>query len=146
MPRPLVEILARHLGIHDDEFAFPSPTGGFLRYHNFMARFWRPAVARSGLAPLTFHELRHTCVALLIDQGADTLYVSRFLGHKDIRTTANGYGHLFPQRGHEIAEAMGGALRKALETTGSDRPVGNRWDSSSISSLANSSSGSRNDG
>jgi integrase len=65
------------------------------------------------LEPLTPHELRHTCVALLIEQGADILHVSRFLGHKDIRTTASTYGHRFPQRGESLADAMRDAMSAA---------------------------------
>ena len=57
---------------------------------------------------------RHTAVALLIDQGADLFFVSRFVGHSDIRTTANTYGHLFPQRGEAVADLMGTALKDAL--------------------------------
>jgi len=79
-----------------------------------MARFFRPATGHAGLGSFTFHELRHTCVALMIAHGADILYVSRFVGHKDIRTTANVYGHLFPQRGQEISKAMGLAMHEAL--------------------------------
>lgn len=69
--------------------------------------------------------LRHTCVALLIDQGADILYVSRSLGHKDIRTTSNTYGHLFPQRGQDLGGTMGEAMLKARTGAGRGKSVGN---------------------
>lgn len=123
VPKPLAEILAKHLDTHSDTFVFPNPGGGFLHYSNWMSRSWKPAVRSAGLEPLTFHELRHTCVALLIEQGADILFVQRFLGHKDIRTTANVYGHMFPQRGERLSDAMGAALSAA-----SIRRVGNLWD------------------
>lgn len=115
IPQPLVEILARHLeDAPDSEFVFTAPKGGMLLAQAWRQRFWIPAVEAAGLGPLTFHELRHTCVALLIDEGADILFVQRFLGHKDIGTTANVYGHLFPQRGQDVAQQMGSALSEAL--------------------------------
>jgi integrase len=124
MPPPLVKILARHLEhAPASEFVFPAPQGGFLQYHGFRKRFWTPAVERAGFAPLTFHSLRHSCVALLIDRGADIIYVQRFLGHKDVRTTANTYAHLFPQRGREVAEAMGMAMEDALRRARDVDPV-----------------------
>ncbi|HEX2705173.1 MAG TPA: hypothetical protein VHM65_05395, partial [Candidatus Lustribacter sp.] len=50
---------------------FRSPTGAPFRHSNFYRRIFRPAVAVAGLpASLRFHDLRHTCVALLIAQGA----------------------------------------------------------------------------
>jgi hypothetical protein len=42
-----------------------------LRRSNFYRRHYKPAVPRAGLdADPRFHDLRHTCAALLIAQGA----------------------------------------------------------------------------
>lgn len=124
IPKPLAETLGRYLDRHDDEFVFPAPEGGHLRYHLWRARFWAPAVSRADLAPLTPHELRHTCAALLIDQGADLYRVSKFLGHSDIRTTANIYGHLFPQHGETMADAMGAEIERARSAAARGISVG----------------------
>jgi hypothetical protein len=42
-----------------------------------------------------------------IDDGATLWEVSKMLGHKDIRTTANQCGHLFLETQREMAERMG---------------------------------------
>jgi integrase len=63
-------------------------------------------VETSGLAPLTFHELRHTAAAFMINDGADPLQVKRRMGHEDIRTTFETYGHLFPDREDELVAAL----------------------------------------
>lgn len=42
-----------------------------------------------------YHHLRHFAVSRLADRGVDILKVSRMIGHSDIRTTMNIYGHLF---------------------------------------------------
>ncbi len=54
----------------------------------------------------------HTCVALLNDQGAPhPLGIQRYIGHADIRTTMNTYGHLFPNHDDALAHALDGAFR-----------------------------------
>jgi integrase len=89
-----------------EEWVFPSPHGGFLRYDNFRDRVWVPAVEAAGLAPPTFHELRHTAAAFMINDGADPLQVKRRIGHEDVRTTFNLYGHLFPDREDDLVAAL----------------------------------------
>jgi integrase len=97
----------------DSEFLFAAPEGGFLHYHNFVKRFWKPAVDTAGLAPLTIHELRHTCAALLIKQGAGVLTIQKRLGHKDVRTTLGTYGHLFPEQDDVVLTALDLEFRQA---------------------------------
>lgn len=107
MPEFLRQALSWHLRVFDDdEWVFTAPKGGFLRYDNFRPRVWVPAVEVSGLAPLTFHELRHTAAAFMINDGADPLQVKRRMGHEDIRTTFETYGHLFPDREDELVAAL----------------------------------------
>ena len=74
---------------------------------------WIPAVEAAGLAPLTFHELRHTAAALMINDGADPLQVKRRMGHEDIRTTFDTYGHLFPDREDALVTALDRQYRAA---------------------------------
>ena len=99
LPRFLVDVLADHLAAApESEFVFPSPNGDHLDYGNFLKRYWHPAVKRAGVGPLTPHELRHTAAALMIDQGANPVTVQRRLGHKDVTTTLQVYGHRFPEQ------------------------------------------------
>ena len=99
LPLFLIDVLAAHLAdAPESEFVFPSASGRHLDYGNFLKRYWHPAVERAGLAPLTPHELRHTAAALMIDQGANPVTVQRRLGHKNITTTLQVYGHIFPEQ------------------------------------------------
>jgi integrase len=41
-----------------------------------------------------FHDLRHACATLRLEQGEELAVVSRILGHASIATTADVYGHL----------------------------------------------------
>jgi len=43
-----------------------------------------------------FHDLRHTCAALLMAEGAHPRAVMERLGHSSITVTLDRYGHLFP--------------------------------------------------
>lgn len=96
MPASVARALASHLATFpDEEWVFSSPMGGYLRYDNFRNRVWTPTTEAAGLSPFDLHELRHTAAALLISEGANPMHVKRRMGHEDIRTTYNVYGHLF---------------------------------------------------
>jgi integrase len=88
----------------------PAPNGGFPRYDNFRSRFWAPAVTAAGVSSsdssFTLHQLRHTAAAFMIDDGGDPLHVMRRMGHSDIRTTYNLYGHKFPDREDELVARL----------------------------------------
>ena len=78
-----------------------------LRHRNFYDRHFKPAVTAAGLPEmLRFHDLRHTCAALLIANGRHMEEVKEYLGHSTIRVTSDRYGHLFPA----AREALAGSL------------------------------------
>ena len=56
----------------------------------------RKAWATAGLAALTPHEARHCAASYLIAAGLNAKQLSVYIGHSDIRTTYNRYGHLMP--------------------------------------------------
>jgi integrase len=67
---------------------------------------WTPAVISAHLAPLAFHQLRHTAASFMINDGAEPLQIKRRIGHEDVRTTFQCYGHLFPDREEELVAAL----------------------------------------
>jgi integrase len=75
---------------------FPSPQGEILNDDNFRHRVFAPAVRRSGLAPLRFHDLRHTYATLMVAAGAHAKNLQAQMGHASIRVTLDLYGHLYP--------------------------------------------------
>jgi integrase len=104
---------------NEGRLVFPSPSGGIWQRNNFMARVFRPAVRRTGLEGLTFHDLRHTCASLLIAANANPLEVAAQLGHKDARLVFQRYGHLYP-----------GAAERAvqrLDALTANAAVGEAW-------------------
>lgn len=107
------------------DLIFTTPGGGagrkagdgtYVRHGLWMRRVFRPAV-KAALPPskhrLRFHDLRHTCASLLIEAGAHALVIKERLGHSDIRTTLNTYGHLLPGLDDQATLALDAALSAA---------------------------------
>lgn len=99
---PLVGMVRRELVRHklatgrdgDDLVFGRTATAAFVR-STLRARALRSWTA-AGLDPLTPHEARHTCASYLIAAGLNPKQVQTYIGHSDIRTTYNVYGHLMP--------------------------------------------------
>jgi integrase len=95
---------------------FPTPGGSVWRKDNFMARIFRPAVRRADLAPLRFHDLRHTYAALMIAAGAHPKLLQAQLGHSSITVTLNTYGHLFPDAFADVGSALDRLVQRGRST------------------------------
>ena len=81
VPPFLVDELRDHLSeAPPSDLVFTTVEGQLLRRNNFRQRYWLPAVEEAGLAPLRFHDLRHTCESLLIAQGAHAKEIQVRLG------------------------------------------------------------------
>ncbi|MGZ8785568.1 MAG: site-specific integrase, partial [Acidimicrobiia bacterium] len=108
IPAWLVDILAQHLATYpgDDDLIFTAPAGGPLRRTSFRTRYWKPAVHTSVGEPCRFHDMRHTHVALLIEQGAHPQLIASRLGHTSVRTVLDVYGHLFEGLDRDLADSL----------------------------------------
>ena len=49
---------------------------------------------KHGLPHIRFHELRHSCASMLLNEGFTLKDVQVYMGHADISMTADIYGHL----------------------------------------------------
>jgi integrase len=58
-----------------------------------LRRSWYPLRAAAGLDGVRFHDLRHTCVTLLLDLGAPPHIVREIVGHSDLDVTMTIYAH-----------------------------------------------------
>lgn len=118
MPAWVAEALAWHMkAFPHREWVFAAPEGGYLRYDNFRTRVWSRATEAAGVDPFDFHELRHTAAAFMISEGANALQVKRRMGHEDVRTTFNIYGHLFDDDEDALVERLDRRARSAARVS-----------------------------
>jgi integrase len=123
LPRFLCDLLTDHIAKLGDTgptaLVFPGPQGGPMRHHLFYRRHFKPAVrgrivkgakVPGALPPekhgLRFHDLRHTCAALLIAEGAHPKLIQTRLGHSSITITLDTYGHLLPSLEEALAAKL----------------------------------------
>ena len=104
LPPFLVDILRQYIGslygIKNNQRLFEcvslSAVGNNLRRY----------AAAAGLPRIRVHDLRHSHASLLIEQGFSPIAIRDRLGHEDIQTTLNTYGHLYPNKQEEIAAKL----------------------------------------
>jgi len=65
---------------------------------------------KNGLPHIRFHELRYSCASFLINMGFSLKDVQEWLGHSDIRMTANIYSHLDVSRKKNMADKLSSCL------------------------------------
>lgn len=76
----------------------------------FITHKFSQLLKKYGLPHIRFHELRHSCASNLIALGFTLKDVQEWLGHADIKLTANVYSHLDLARKNSIAAALGDSL------------------------------------
>jgi integrase len=117
-----VEALRRHLTrqlrdmeilgdrYQDQGLVFATDTGGPINPSNLRQRSFAPLLKRAGLPHMRFHDLRHTCVTLLLSRGVHPKFVQELLGHATIAITLDTYSHVMPSMGDATARAIEDAL------------------------------------
>ena len=94
-----------------DDYVFLTSQGTPLRNSNFAKRVYKPALKRLGLPDIRIHDLRHTAVSVAKSVGGDIFDAKNQVGHSDIRTTINIYGHIFEEDSLDLAQKLDIALK-----------------------------------
>jgi integrase len=121
-------------GAGADALIFTAPEGGIHRHSLFMRRVFKPTIKGdkkrkikpalpAELHALRFHDLRHTCAALLIAQGAHPKIIQERLGHASITTTMNRYGHLFDGLDSTLIDGLDAAHDEAANPPDNVKPL-----------------------
>jgi integrase len=76
----------------DHGLVFPSRRGTPMEPDN-LRRSWSVIRTAAGLPGVRFHDLRHTCVTLLLDLGVPPHVVREIVGHSAIEVTMTIYAH-----------------------------------------------------
>ena len=80
----------------DHDLVFANGIGRPLEQGNVLRRSFWPILERAALPRCRFHDLRHTCATLLLQQGVHVKIVSEMLGHSNIKITLDVYSHVLP--------------------------------------------------
>jgi integrase len=78
------------------KWLFYNEMGNHLDPDHLRKRYFYKCLDKAGLRRIRFHDLRHTYASLLLSQGESLAYVRDQLGHSNIGTTVDTYGHLVP--------------------------------------------------
>jgi len=81
---------------------------------DYISRHFGLILDKHGLERIRFHELRHTTGSLLMNKGLSAKQIQEFLGHENVATTLQIYGHLDAESKKEAAYAMGGLLEMGV--------------------------------
>jgi integrase len=98
------------------DYVFTTRLGRPLRHRNVARSALDPALERTALPEMRWHDLRHTFASMLIAQGRYDVFIARQLGHANANITRSIYGHLFDQAEHaermraDLEAAYGGIL------------------------------------
>lgn len=121
LPAVCVEALREHQRRQDVErgqawpdweahgLVFPSRRGTPMEPDN-LRRSWGEIRRAAGLGTTRFHDLRHTCVTLLLDLGAPPHVVRDIVGHSDIEVTMTIYAHVSLEEKRKALGKLGEVL------------------------------------
>lgn len=88
---------------------FPSRRGTPMEPDN-LRRSWGAIRKTAGLGDMRFHDLRHTCVTLLLNLGVPPQVVRDIVGHSDIEVTMTIYAHVSLDDKRSALGKLGDAL------------------------------------
>jgi integrase len=88
------------------EWIFCNLEGNPAEMQNVKNRHFFKCPEKAKLRRIRFHDLRHTFVSLLLQDGQPLAYVKEQAGHSSIRLTVDIYGHLIPGANREAVNRL----------------------------------------
>ncbi len=71
-----------------------------------LTRHFKTGMTEAGLPVIRFHDLRHTCATLLLEDGVDMKTVSEQLGHSTMYITSDLYAHVTEKMRSQVLSSM----------------------------------------
>ncbi|MCM1296652.1 MAG: site-specific integrase [Muribaculaceae bacterium] len=94
---------------HESDYVFKWPDGRSY-WPDYISKRFSALLEKNNMSHIRFHEIRHSCASLLINAGFNLKDVQEWMGHADIKMTANLYGHLDVARKRDMAARLSGDL------------------------------------
>lgn len=63
---------------------------------------------------LTFHDLRKSCVSMMVDDGYSIKEIQKWIGHANVETTLNIYAKVKESRKAHISKNLGEKFKQAI--------------------------------
>ena len=79
---------------------------GNISNPKYISRYFSDLLRKNGLRRIRFHDLRHSCATLLLENGATLKQVQEWLGHHSYVVTVDTYGHVLAESKREMADTM----------------------------------------
>ena len=122
------ELLRLGVGLSDDDLVIAHADGSIVQ-PIYVSQQWARSIAKTPLARLRFHDLRHAHATHLLANGVHPKVASERLGHSKVGITLDLYSHVIPGMQEDAVATVDAALKTALrnraETKGSN-PVAGR--------------------
>ena len=94
---------------HENDYIFKWDDGKpFMP--DYVTKHFSKLLEKNNLPHIRFHEIRHSCASLLLNENWTLKDVQEYLGHADITTTANIYGHLDVSRKANMVDKLSDVL------------------------------------
>ena len=82
-----------------------------------MTNHFKAALKEAGFQIIRFHDLRHSVVYALRKGNCDVKNIQAWLGHSDITTTLNVYGHVLNGDMDQLGQVMDNIFSKGSKAS-----------------------------
>ena len=93
----------------DNDYVFVKADGSTY-YPSYPTHASKKVLEKHNLPFIRWHDLRHSTASMLIERGWHMKDISEWLGHSDIGTTMNIYGHISMEHKKELGDSLIGLL------------------------------------
>jgi integrase len=116
------EMLRLGAGLSDDDLVIAHEDGSQIT-PIYMSQQWGRLIAKTSLARLRFHDLRHAHATHMLANGVHPKIASERLGHSKVSITLDLYSHVIPGMQADAAATVDAALKEALQNRKGSKPV-----------------------
>jgi integrase len=116
------------IGLPDDALVIAHADGSVIQ-PIYISQQWARLIAKTSLARLRFHDLRHAHATHLLANGVHPKIASERLGHSKVSITLDLYSHVIPGMQEDAAATVDAALKSAIasrESENGSNPVAGR--------------------
>jgi integrase len=97
-------------GYSNNQLVFASFNGNPVKERT-LDEHYKKIIDRSGVPEIRFHDLRHTCITIMLKRGWSLKHAQTRAAHASIKTTGDTYGHVTPTMQRDVNKDMTKALR-----------------------------------